>query len=561
MAPGKLPAKSRRRVSRPGHLIRKLRPGRSGRIAVTAALVGVVTATGLSLNPRGTGAETPEVVGELHLAEAPTREGSLEVLYEAYRHIRQRYVRGVPMARIAQRSLAGLTTLDPAVKTAVSTRQIIVSYRGRAISRLDAPPAGRIYRWAQAVQRAVESARQASPKVRAADSEALFEALLRGVTGSLDRYSRYATAAEARNRRALQEGYTGIGISVRDDKGTTRVVVVMPESPAERAGLKTEDGIVGIEGKNAVGIGLPKVVKQLRGPQGTSVRITIERKKPAVRRFDVTVKRDRINPHTVVYKREGRIAYIRLLRFSGNTTSDLIRAVRRARAEIGNDLAGIILDLRNNPGGYLDQANSVSDVFLNRGRIVSTRGRHPRSRRVYWARPGDVSRGAPVVILVNGNSASSAEIVSGALQDNGRAIIIGSVSFGKGTVQSVAPLPNGGEMIITWSRFHAPSGYALETLGVLPNICTSRRTRNAAVAINRVQREKTLTRYYFRTWRLRTTPSKRLSTRLRKLCPPERASVSPDKDLTMETAKRVLLTRGLYQKALRLGGVQSAKLR
>jgi carboxyl-terminal processing protease len=255
----------------------------------------------------------------------------------------------------------------------------------------------------------------------------------------------------------------------------------------------------------------------------------------------------------------GRIAHIRILRFSGNTTTDLVKAVNRARAEIGPNMAGIILDLRNNPGGYLDQANSVSDVFLESGRIISTRGRHPRSRRIYWARPGDTSRRAPIVLLVNGNSASSAEIVASALQDNGRAVIVGSNSFGKGTVQSVAPLPNGGEIIITWSRFHAPSGYALESLGVLPNVCTSRRTPTAQAAINRLNSGKTLTRYVFRTWRQRIRPVK-WAAKLRRSCPARRAAPEKGKDIDVEVARLILLRPSLYNAARRLGQAQSARL-
>jgi carboxyl-terminal processing protease len=498
--------------------------------------------------------------GEKEIAERPVSQGGLEVIYEAYRHMRERYVQSVPIAKIAGNSLKGLSALDKSIKATVTRSRILLAYNGRTVRSITRPRGGRTYNWARRTHEIVLAAEKASPKVRKAGSEKIYQVMFRSATRGLDRYSRYATAAEARNRRAIQEGYTGIGISVRSEKGMTIVVMVMPGTPAERAGLKAEDAIVGIEGQNIVGWELSDVVRKLRGPRGSAVRVTLERGAKAKKRLKVKVRRGRINPHTIVYKRMGRIAHIRILRFSGNTTTDLVKAVNRARAEIGSRLAGIILDMRNNPGGYLDQANSVSDIFMNSGRIISTRGRHPRSRRTYWARPGDTSGRAPIVVLVNGNSASSAEIVASALQDNGRAIIVGSNSFGKGTVQSVAPLPNGGEIIITWSRFHAPSGYALERLGLLPNVCTSRRTPNAQAAIQRLSRGKTLTRYVFRTWRQRIRPVK-WANKLRRTCPAKRGAPAAGRDIDLEVAKRILLRPQLYHAARRLGQAQSAKLR
>ncbi len=502
---------------------------------------------------------TPPVV-EREVAERPISQGGLEVIYEAYRHMRERYVQPVAISKIANNSLKGLSALDKSIRATVTRTRIQLAYNGRTVRSVSRPLGGKTYEWARRTHEIILAAERVSPKVRKAGSEKIYQVMFRSATKGLDRYSRYATAAEARNRRAIQEGYTGIGISVRSEKGMTKVVMVMPGTPAERAGMKSDDSIVGIEGQNIVGWELSDVVRKLRGPRGSRVRVTLERGEKAKKRLRVSVQRGRINPHTIVYKRLGRIAHIRVLRFSANTTTDLVKAVNRARAEIGSRLAGYILDMRNNPGGYLDQANSVSDIFLTGGRIISTRGRHPRSRRVYWARPGDTARNAPIVVLVNGNSASSAEIVASALQDNSRAIIVGSNSYGKGTVQSVAPLPNGGEIIITWSRFHAPSGYALEQLGLLPNVCTSRRTPNAQAAINRLSRGKTLTRYVFRTWRQRIRPVK-WAEKLRRTCPGRRSIAQNGKDIDVAVATRILLNPSLYNAARRLGQAQSAKLR
>jgi carboxyl-terminal processing protease len=179
-------------------------------------------------------------------------------------------------------------------------------------------------------------------------------------------------------------------------------------------------------------------------------------------------------PETVIYRREGDIAYFRIYNFNEDTAGSLRREFENARNEIGAErMRGVILDLRSDPGGVLDQAVAVSDLFLSSGRIVSTRGRNPESYQSYEATPGDIANGLPMAVLINGNSASASEIVAAALQDNNRAVLIGSNSYGKGTVQTVPRLPNNGEITLTWARYFAPSGYTLNHIGVLPSICTN----------------------------------------------------------------------------------------
>ena len=208
----------------------------------------------------------------------------------------------------------------------------------------------------------------------------------------------------------------------------------------------------------------------------------------------------------------------------------------------------MILDLRNNPGGLLDQSITLSDLFLNSGAIVSTRGRHPESHQSYTARSGDILGGKPIVLLINGRSASSSEIVAAALQDNGRAVIVGSNSFGKGTVQSVASLPNQGEMILTWSRFHAPSGYTLQGLGVRPNICTSTGRHTANVAMSRLIAGKTAKANVFRAWRAHAVAPVNVARQLRAGCPPR--ALGGAFDVELEVARRLLRDPRLYRQAL-----------
>src|SRR5207249_8814882 len=184
-------------------------------------------------------------------------------------------------------------------------------------------------------------------------------------------------------------------------------------------------------------------------------------------------------PETVTYRREGDVAYIRIYSFNLETSDSLRREISNAQTELGKKLRGYVLDLRGNPGGLLDQAVAVSDLFLNSGRIVSTHGRNPDSHQYFEATPGDAIDGLPMAVLINGNSASASEIVAAALQDNDRAVVIGSNSYGKGTVQELRRLPNDGELTLTWARFHAPSGYTLHHVGVLPSICTNKDDEDA----------------------------------------------------------------------------------
>jgi len=238
------------------------------------------------------------------------------------------------------------------------------------------------------------------------------------------------------------------------------------------------------------------------------------------------MRRSRIIPTTVVYERKGNLALIHLTGFNSATTDTLQHALDRARAEIGRDLRGIILDMRSNRGGLLDQAQSVAEVFIGDGVIFSTQGRHPDSQRTY--RSGSrKSAELPVVVLVNGNSASAAEIVAAALQDRGRAAVVGTTSYGKGTVQTVIRLPNEGELILTWSRLIAPSGYTWNEQGVMPNICTAKVGDIAALAPASVDANKAL----LQRWHAERNPSHDEVANLRKICPPGEESPQRDVDI------------------------------
>jgi carboxyl-terminal processing protease len=405
----------------------------------------------------------------------------------------------------------------------------------------------------------VKVATAASAEMRKAGGERIQQTVMTSALNSLDAFSRYVAPSDAREGRALRTGYGGIGITVQMVQDQLKVVSVMPGTPAEVAGLRADDAIVRISGRATAGQELRQIVQQLRGPEGSRVVLTVSRAAhPSP--LDLTVVRRHIVPVAAVYRREGNIAYIQVTRFLQGTARQLARAVQQARREIGSGMQGIILDLRDDPGGLLDQAIAVADLFLHQGRIVATLGRHPESQQSYEARPGDIAAGLPIVVLVNGRTASSSEIVASALQDNGRAVVVGSNSYGKGTVQTVFTLPNEGELVLTWSRFHAPSGYALEALGVLPNVCTAKKPSTTNAVLRSLATSDNKTQLAFREWRTIEAPNAARAKSLRAHCTSEAAETARS-PLDLEVAKALLGEPGWYQRALAISLVPQAAYR
>ncbi|HXB52646.1 MAG TPA: S41 family peptidase [Rhizomicrobium sp.] len=303
------------------------------------------------------------------------------------------------------------------------------------------------------------------------DSE-LIDAAIQGMVSNLDPHSSYMDAKMYGDMQITTKGqFGGVGIEVtQDEGGLIKVISPIDGTPASRAGIKTGDRIAGIDDSSIAGLPLNEAIDKMRGPAGSKITLTILRegeKKP----FDVTLVRAIVSVDSASYHREGDIGYIRLPGFNEQTADGMEKAVRDLKKQIGPGIRGYVLDLRNNPGGLLDQAIQVSDDFLNSGEIVSTRGRHPEDTQRYDAKGGDVTDGKPVVVLINGGTASASEIVSGALQDHKRATIIGMTSFGKGSVQTIIPLGEGrGALRLTTARYYTPSGHSIQAEGIIPDI-------------------------------------------------------------------------------------------
>jgi carboxyl-terminal processing protease len=305
--------------------------------------------------------------------------------------------------------------------------------------------------------------------VEEVSDEELIESAIRGMLAELDPHSSYMNADEYQEMQEQTRGeFGGLGIQVTMEDGYVKVVSPIDETPASRAGIKSGDLISHIDGESVLGLTLDQAVDLLRGAVDSEVTITVVREGQDP--FDVTLVRDIIKVESVRWRTEGEVGYIRITQFNEQTTTGLEEAIADIESKLGPKLIGYVLDLRNNPGGLLSEAISVSDAFLEQGEIVSTRGRHEEDMQRYNARPGDLAKGLPLVVLINDGSASASEIVAGALKDHQRAILMGTRSFGKGSVQTIVPLPGHGAMRLTTSRYYTPSGVSIQATGIEPDI-------------------------------------------------------------------------------------------
>ena len=306
--------------------------------------------------------------------------------------------------------------------------------------------------------------------VEEVDDPELIEAAITGMLRSLDPHSSYMPPRAYRDMREQIKGeFGGLGIEVTMENGLVKVVSPIDETPAARAGMKAGDYITQLDDTPVMGLTLAEAVKKMRGPVKSEIRLLVVR--PGVEKpFEVKIIRDVIRVQSVRSRLEGDMVYVRITSFTEQTDSGLEAAMAKRKAELGNKFKGVILDLRNNPGGALDQAIAVSDAFLDKGKIVSTRGRRPEETHRYNAKVGDLAQGLPVAVLINGGSASASEIVAGALQDHQRALVIGTKSFGKGSVQSIIPLQGHGAIRLTTARYYTPSGTSIQAKGIEPDI-------------------------------------------------------------------------------------------
>ncbi|MDB9992095.1 S41 family peptidase [Amylibacter sp.] len=320
-----------------------------------------------------------------------------------------------------------------------------------------------------------------SSYVEEIDEEKLIESAISGMLTSLDPHSSYMAPEDFSTMQVQTRGeFGGLGIEVTQENGFVKVVSPIDDTPADKAGVEAGDFITKVDGESTLGKTLDEAVDKMRGPVGSEIIITIVREgidEP----FDISIIRDTIEIKAVKARTEGKTIILRVSSFTSKTYPNLKDSLEKEIKSSGGleNINGVVVDLRNNPGGLLNQAIRVSDAFLNSGEIVSTRGRGTRDSERYNATPGDLTNGKPVVVLINGGSASASEIVAGALQDHQRAIIVGTKSFGKGSVQTIIPLSSdGAAMRLTTARYYTPSGRSIQSLGVSPDILVEQRIRS-----------------------------------------------------------------------------------
>ena len=410
---------------------------------------------------------------------ASSQDGSTgELFARGIEQITDLYIEPISDQKLVLVGAKNLVKLDPRLGVSVGgnvrdRNTLTLTYDGIVAGSYQLPPeidgndAGEI------VADIIAAAKKASARVRSLPEETIDKVVFDGMTGVLDRFSRYASPDEARDQRAARDGFGGIGITLETANNGFSITAVSENGPAERAGLKVGDKIIAVGGAPVAGRQPSDLIHQLRGPIGSIVDLTIER--PGVTGIrDYKLERALVVVPTVTATRDGNIAIFHVASFNQSTTQRVTEGIIEAQREVpGGKLAGIVLDLRGDPGGLLDQAVSLSDLFISKGPIIATTGRHPASHQYFGATGHSIAPSTPLVVLVNGGSASASEIVAAALQDVGRAVLVGSSSYGKGTVQTVMRLPNDGELTLTWARLVTPSGYFLQQHGVVPTLCTA----------------------------------------------------------------------------------------
>ena len=469
-------------------------------------------------------------------------EDANRTIAAGYMQISERYIDALPLSEIALAATSGLDTIDPTLTVKRQGNDITLWRGSRKVRTITAPSDKDTHGWARVTVDLTLAGRDVSPELREAPLARIYEAVFDGATSRLDRFSRYTGADAAAEQRARRRGFGGIGIEYRWTASGAVITSIIPDSPAERSAILAGDVVTVVNGEPIKGRSEKEFREMLHGAINEPVSIGVRRGK-SKRALTFNLTRERIYIPTVKMHTVDGIIVAHITGFNSHTTKQLSEFYRAAEEKSVKPIRGVILDLRDNPGGLLRQAVYVADLFLRQGEIVSTRGRHPDSFHDYSAHQTDLAAGLPIVVLVNGRSASSAEIVAAALQDHNRAVVIGSTSYGKGTVQTVVRLPNDGELTLTWSRFVTPSGYFLHGLGIEPTVCTDGPGDARAMITDALDHEEEAA-HVIAEWRSVPLGDHADRQRLREVCPSSASSPKVDIDV----AKMLIDRRDLYHR-------------
>lgn len=461
------------------------------------------------------------------------------VLKHGFTEIQDRALKAPSMETLFMRGLEGLSDVDPEIRVSRKDNEILLTLADAPLPPVTVPGHDDIDGWTKATLTAILTLRQVSLPMKTADSEALYKAFFPPALRALDPYSRYAGREEAIRSRLVRDGIIGLGVRVTSASGGVTIQSIVKNGPAEKAGLKLDDMITHVDGVALAGRPIEDARQHLDGKADTIVQLTVRRAETDAP-FSVVVRRDLVIPDTVTAQVVDGILEIRIRSFNQRTAYSVEKAVIGALE--GGPLKGIVLDLRSDPGGLLDQAVDLADLFLESGTIIALRGRHPGSQQFYAAHGGDIAEGVPMTVVIDGRAASASEIVAAALQDNQRAAVVGTVSLGKGSVQTVVRLPNQGEIVLTWSRAYTPRGAGLHGLGVLPDVCLSGEAATLTDTVGRIFGAGRLSPELTSGWLSPPSEANGLDL-LRAACPPE---AHPDRAIDLEVARRLVQDPDLF---------------
>jgi carboxyl-terminal processing protease len=393
-----------------------------------------------------------------------------DVMGAAFGFMAPRTLQAVPLPDFGLWALRGLTALDPRLQPELRDGALRLLAPGRVLLAR-APPAPDDARgWGEAVAQLARAGWDASEKLRGAGTQGVLSTLFDELFNHFDPYSRYAAPAEAAAEQARRAGEGGVGVQLAARGGGIAIQSVLPDSPAAAGGVRAGERLLAVDGAATEGADPADVASLLAGPVGADVTLTLRGRDGRAR--DVSLTRALILPRTVTAERAGDLLVLHVSGFSGDTAARMEQALASGLAGARRP-RGVAIDLRGNRGGLLREAVAAAEILLPHGVVAETAGRDPAAAHIFVADGTDVSGGLPVVVLVDGRSASAAEVLAAALADQHRAVVVGSATLGKGLVQTLAPLPDGGELYITWSRVLAPFGWPIQALGVLPQVCTS----------------------------------------------------------------------------------------
>ncbi|MFD2264537.1 S41 family peptidase [Lacibacterium aquatile] len=475
----------------------------------------------------------------------PTLEAFL-TLESGYKKVADSYVDDKPIGPLAYNGLLALPKIDSRLNVYQEKNFIHLAYDGVDAALLQEPGSEDARGWARITSEAMQAAARVSPNVRDNNPDQLVKTVFMATLSTLDPFSRYLTPDEAKEERTHRQGFGGIGVTL-EPTDPTLISGVVPETPAEEGGLAPGDRIMTVDDLEAAGIAQVDLINKLRGKVGSNVVLTLRR---AEKTFGATLTRRTIYDITVQGKREANdIAYLRVTGFNAGTSTSLRLAYQRLLRT--GPLKGIVLDLRGNPGGLLDQGWDVADMFISDGPIMTMRDRRGVVSERDADPDDDIARGLPMVVLVNGRTASASEVVAAALQDSGRAVVIGSASYGKGLVQSIMELNNQGNLYLTTKRMHAPSGYHLQRLGVVPALCTTPVTTqpDADKLMADLRDGKLNPLELIRQRRAADASDEIARTLVAAACPTVTVQRSPDFDL--DIGMKVVQDPGLMERAMR----------